>query len=218
MQRTGTTSVGKFFQDFGLKWVGWQADVKNGWTDSWQEGDHESIFASRDFRKANAFEDSPWWLPDFYKVLFSRFPKSKFILLTRNPDDWFRSMINHSNGNAIYKSNIHCKIYRRELEYFNLLDRGEIDEEIENQRHSEKKIRITADHAEHYKEIYRLHNLEAQNFFQKNAPDSLHVGALEDPDKWQKMGRFLSVEVPVDYDSHENTSIKSNKISDDKKY
>lgn len=28
MQRTGTTSVGKFFQDFGFNWAGWPMDKK----------------------------------------------------------------------------------------------------------------------------------------------------------------------------------------------
>ena len=27
MQRTGTTSVGRFFRDFGFRWAGWPADL-----------------------------------------------------------------------------------------------------------------------------------------------------------------------------------------------
>jgi hypothetical protein len=34
----------------------------------------------------------------------------------------------------------------------------------------------------------------------------LYVGRLEDPDKWQKMGEFLGVDVPESYTSHENRS------------
>jgi hypothetical protein len=59
MQRTGTTSVGKFFRDFGFRWAGWPADEKNDWSMSCYEGDCEVIFRSEDFIKADAFEDSP---------------------------------------------------------------------------------------------------------------------------------------------------------------
>lgn len=205
MQRTGTTSVGKFFRDFGYRWAGWPADEKNDWSGSWYEGDYEKIFSSVDFRIANAFEDSPWWLPGFYKILFHRFPKSKFILFTRDPDAWFQSMVKHSRGNIIGRSRGHCKVYRRELEYFELLHYGEIDENIENQIHSEKTLKL-ASYAEHYKDIYRLHNMEVQDFFRRHAPGSLHIGQLEDPDKWKKLGEFLGVEVPQGYNCHEGAS------------
>ena len=207
MQRTGTTSVGKFFRDFGFRWAGWPKDEKNGWSDFWYEGDYEKIFSSIDFKIANAFEDSPWFLPDFYKVLFNRFPNAKFILFMRDPDAWFQSMVKHSRGNILDRSRVHCKIYRRELEYLDLLHSGKIDEKIENEIYSEKVMKLPG-HAEHYKNIYRLHNLEVQDFFQRHAPDSLHVGRLEDPDKWRKLGEFLGIEVPAGYTCHRNASNK----------
>jgi hypothetical protein len=89
MQRTGTTLVGRFFRDFGFRWVGWPADKTNEWSGSWYEVDRERIFSSTDFKTANAFEDSPWFLPDFYKILFRQFSKAKFILFTRDPDVGF---------------------------------------------------------------------------------------------------------------------------------
>ena len=206
MQRNGTTSVGKFLRDFGFRTAGWPEDERNDWSGSWYSGDYDTIFSSIDFKVSNAFEDSPWWLPDFYKILFNRFPQSKFILFTRDPDAWFRSMIKHSGGNVIGRSKIHCKIYRRELEYLDLLNSGEIDETVENKIRSEKKMKITMEHASHYKKVYRLHNTEVQDFFRRNAPENLHVGKLEDPHKWQKMGRFLGIHVPEIYECHENQS------------
>lgn len=209
MQRTGTTSVGKFFRDFGFRWAGWPADDKNNWSGSWYEGDWEAIFSSADFRSANAFEDSPWFLPDFYKVLFYRFPNSRFILFHRDPDAWFRSMLNHSKGELIMGNmpgavRIHTKIYRRELEYYDLVQSGAIDEE--NRLDSEKKMRI-AGRAAHYLEAYRLHLIEVQDFFRRHSLQALFVGRLEDPEKWRKLGLFLGLDVPADYDSRENVSI-----------
>jgi len=205
MQRTGTTSVGKFFRDFGYQWAGWPQDAKNDWSGSWYDCDYEKIFSSQDFQSSNAFEDSPWFLPDFYKILFWRFPKAKFILFTRDSDAWFESMVRHSEGNVIGRTKIHCKIYRRELEYFDLLHSGVIDEKVENQRQSEKTMKIV-EHSGHYKDIYRLHNTEIADFFRRHAPEALHIGRLEDPDKWLKLGKFLGVEVPENYESQENKS------------
>jgi hypothetical protein len=96
-------------------------------------------------------------------------------------------------------------VYRRELEYFELLHSGKIDEGTENQIHSKKIMKLVG-HAEHYKDVYRLHNLEVEDFFRRHSPMSLHVGSLEDPNKWQKLGKFLGVAVPGDYESHENAS------------
>lgn len=205
MQRTGTSSVGKFFRDFGFRWAGWPADEKNNWSGSWYDGDYEAIFSSADFRRSNAFEDSPWFLPGFYKILFNRFPTAKFILVTRDPDSWFQSMVKHSGGDVIGSTRVHCKIYRRELEYFESLHSGKIDEKSENQIHSSKKMKLMG-HEEHYKNVYRLHNIEVQDFFRRRSPESLHVGSLEDPAKWQKLGKFLGVEVAESYTSHENAS------------
>jgi hypothetical protein len=205
MQRTGTTSVGKFFRDFGYRCAGWGADKENDWSQCWYEGDYQKIFSSYDFKTANAYEDSPWWMPDFYRVLFHQFPDAKFILFTRDEDAWFQSMVRHSNGSVIGKSRIHCKVYGRELEYFELLKSGKIDESVENQFHTEKTLKLDG-YAEHYKNVYRLHNLEVQDFFKRHAPEALHVGQLEDPEKWQKLGRFLGLAVPADYANRENVS------------
>lgn len=205
MQRTGTTSVGKFFRDFGYRWAGWQADQKNSWSRSYLDGDFEKIFSSIDFRAANAFEDCPWWIPGFYKVLFHRFPYSKFVLFTRDPDLWFASMIKHSGGNVMGETRDHCKVYRREMEYYELLKASGFDEKQENQIHSEKTMKLIG-HEDHYKAIYDLHITEVQDFFRRHSPESLHVGRLEDPDKWTKLGKFLGITVPQDYISKENVS------------
>lgn len=205
MQRTGTTSVGKFYRDFGFRWAGWPADQQNDWSGAWYEGDFERIFSSPKFRSSNAFEDSPWFLPDFYKVLFFRFPNSKFILFTRDPDAWFQSMLRHSNGYVPGRTRIHCKVYRRETEYFDLLHSNVIHEDDGGQPLAEKTMKLVG-HEDHYKEVYRLYNTEVQDFFKRHSPSSLHVGRLEDPEKWKSLGAFLGIEVPENYQSHENAS------------
>ena len=205
MQRTGTTSVGRFFRDFGYRWAGWTADENNDWSTSWYEGDYKKIFSSIDFRAANAYEDSPWFLPGFYKILFHRFPKSKFVLWTRDPDAWFKSMVSLNGGDIIGRTRNHCKIYRREKEFFDLLETNGFDETAENEVHSKKTMKLDK-MAEHYKQLYQLHTVEVKDFFKRHSSASLHVGTLEDPEKWVKLGKFLGINVPRDYESRENVS------------
>jgi len=205
MQRTGTTSVGRFFRDMGFQWAGWPADEKNGWSSSWNDGDYEAIFASEDFRAANAFEDSPWWSPGFYRVLFHRFPNARFVLFERDPDAWFRSMVSHSGGDVIGDTEGHCRVFRRELEYFELLTSGTFDREAENRVSGPKTMKL-AGHEAHYKALYRLHGLDVRDFFARVRPEVLFATRLEEPDKWQTLGAFLNVRVPDGYDAHENPS------------
>ena len=212
MQRTGTTSTGKFFRDLGLKSAGWNEDKKNNWSGAFHDGDLESIFASDDFLKSDAFEDSPWFGSNLYRVLYHRFPGSKFILLERDPDAWLRSMVSHSGGSILGRSRTHCRIYRRELEYYSLLNSEDFDETIENTIGSQKKMKIL-DCPGQYKEIYKLHSIEVKDFFARLDPSALFVGRLEDPEKWKKLGTFLNKTVPSEYNSHENASRKSGQSS-----
>ena len=205
MQRTGTTSVGKFFRDFGFRWAGWPSDEKNGWTKAWYDGDFERIFTSPEFLDADAFEDSPWWLPGFYKVLHHRFPGARFILLTRDPAAWFRSMVAHSDGHVIGDNRVHCKIYRRELEFFRLMEGDPLADDDKQRFDSEHRLKLSH-MEEHYKAIYELHTTEVLDFFRRRSPGSLFTRRLEDAGTWQALGRFLGVDVPASYRSHENVS------------
>ena len=123
-QRTGTTSVGGFFKQFGYVSRGWPACVKNDWSRLWYDGDYESIFSSKDFKTGQLFEDSPWWHPEFYKV------------------------------------------------------------------------------------IYKLHNKEVVDFFNTLSPSSLFTCNLDDQQKWSKLGQFVGIEVPDDFEVHLNKSVR----------
>ena len=202
-QRTGTTSVGEFFRIFGYASRGWPECEKNDWSQLWYDGDYESIFSSKDFLSGQVFEDSPWWHPEFYKVLFHRFPDSKFILLMRDPNKWFASMLSHSSGKIIGNDKRHCKIYRRELEFYSLLESNSIACPSES-RHS-KQISLN-ENEKHYKGIYKLHNREVVDFFERVSPNSLFTCRLEDPYKWQKLGQFFGINVPPYFEVHKNKS------------
>lgn len=201
-QRTGTTSVGEFFLQHDYKVARWSVSNRNHWSRKWVEGDHEGIFASEEFRHCQVFEDDPWWCGDFYRVLFHRFPESRFIHFTRDADKWFNSMCNHRttpNGKTIGNTYRHAKLYQRENEYWNVLDGGEPDlDAIDN------LLDIGESHRAHYKRIFNDRNREIRKFFRRNDPSRLFSGELEDDEKWQKLGRFVGLEIPAGFELHAN--------------
>lgn len=203
MQRNGTTSVGQFFKIHGFKVANWYRSQANKWAYHWLNGDFEAIFNSNDFKSFQVFEDDPWWFPEFYKILYHRFPKAKFILFTRDEEKWFESMMNHSSGKSLGNTRLHCKIYRREDDFFDLKEKSgwqEYDDlKIDN-------LLTLKEAEEYYKSTYNRHNREVKEFFLKNAPESLFVTALEDPMKWQKLGEFMGMSIDKDFEIHVNKS------------
>ncbi len=205
-QKTGTTSVGDFFDSFGYPTARWKHCLRNHWQVSWYEGDFESIFASKDFKNNQVFEDSPWWFPEFYKVLYHRFPDSKFILFYRDEDEWFRSMLAQSNGlstNGITK--IHAKIYQREDEFYRLV---ETDPLFNSLKIDPDRKMVIKGMDEHYKSIYTRRNREVIEFFDRNNLDRLFSCNLNDKLKWQKLGEFIGIDVPENFELHSNRTTK----------
>lgn len=205
MQRTGTTSVGEYFKKSNFNVANWPLSNKNKWSYYWENGDFETIFNSEDFKNNQVFEDDPWWLPEFYKILYHRFPKAKFILFTRDTDAWFKSMLSHSNGMILGNTKRHCKVYRREKDFFELFDKearlAYNEKEIDN-------LLSLKGYDDHYKNIYETRNREIRDFFEKNARESLFECTLEDPLKWKKLSEFMGIETSEGFEVHENKSNK----------
>ena len=205
MQRSGTTSVGNFFSSFGYPVATNSIAWKNKWSKYWYNGDYNSIFSSKEFNSYQVFEDDPWWLPEFYKVLYHKFPNSKFILLTRDSESWFNSMLSHSNGKTLGNTKLHCKIYRREKDFYSKMDSGSIInltiDEIDNH------LKLDG-YKEHYKDIYQIRNREIINFFKENDSSRLIHCDLQDQNKWNKIGKFFGINVPDGFKMHSNKSQK----------
>lgn len=205
MQRNGTTSVGNFFAHFGYPVAKWNTSKKNQWSRCWYDGNFEAIFKSGDFLSYQVFEDDPWWLLEFYKVLYHRFPNAKFIMLTRDSDAWFRSMLSHSGGKTIGNTQGHCKAYRREKEFYDQLDSNQSFSPI---AYENDNLLPLAGFEQHYKDIYEVRNREIISFFTEKGSDCLFTGSLDDDDKWKKLGAFMGIAVPEDFEVHSNKSEK----------
>lgn len=206
-QRTGTTSVGQFFKDFGYKVAGYDRQRSSNWSVKRFIGDYESIFKSKEFKEHQVFEDNPWFEQDFYKVLYHKFPSAKFVLFTRDADKWFDSMVSHSKGKTLGNTFRHSKIYKREREYYNQFPDLNLYKKINK---IDNLLDLNETHREHYKEIYNLRNKEVVDFFNAYSADSLFIGELEDKDKWRKLGVFFNIKVPSEYNVHANKSLKKN--------
>jgi hypothetical protein len=203
-QRTGTTSVGDFFESHGFKRSGWPTTRKNNWGKVYFDGDYEKIFKSMDFKESEIFEDGPWSVGHFYKVLFHRFPDAKFVLFTRDPDSWFNSMLSHSSGKTLGNTFIHCNIYFREKEYYEQLG----DKHNYNNHAIDNLLNITEDLREHYKNIYVNRNRQVIDFFTTKDPNGdrfIHL-TLEQRDKWQKLGEYFNLKVDNQLQFHSNKS------------
>lgn len=196
MQRNGTTSVGKFLDDHGYRTQHYgRLSVK--WTENWIKGDYEKIYRSLEFKSFNAYEDNPWWAPDFYRVLNNRFPKAKFILFYRDPDKWFDSMLRHPEIKYLINNYIHCKIYRKLDLFYSKIDN---DDDFAPNVFNEKNHIPFEEMREHYKKVYREYNREVIEYFKKYAPDKFIALDLTDKEKWKKLGNFLKLNVSEDYD------------------
>jgi hypothetical protein len=204
LQRTGTTSTGQFFMDHGYPVATYSISKSHEWSFRYAIGDYESIFRSKDFKKSVAFEDSPWWFDDFYKVLYHRFPKSRFILLERDPDKWFDSMVSHSNGRTLGNTHRHCVYYQR-LKEFHETGAG-----YENMYTTviDNALPLGEAHREHYTSFYKIRNQEVKLFFQHHNSSRLFQAHLEDKNIWQKMGNYFNIKVDDEYTVHRNKSRK----------
>lgn len=183
MQRSGTTSVGDWLESHGLVRSGSPASGRLQWTRQWFAGDYEAIFSSPEFHRTDIFEDDPWWCPGFFKIVAERYPDAKFILLERDPDEWFDSLCHHSAGRNPGWTDVHARIYRREADLQHLLQ-----QQPDLQPDSWNLLSIL-DHREHYKKVYQKHGEEVRAYF-KPQPHRLFTGNLHDPDVFAKICAF----------------------------
>lgn len=199
-QKTATTSVGQFFRDHNFRVAGWSVSRKNRWPEKWYKGDFEGIFNSEDFKINQVFEDTPWWYPEFYKILFHRFPDAQFVLLERDANAWYDSLVNHrkTRGGPDHPYR-HCKAFRREhmLPNFFSFSRTNVKSKDAFPDFSETL-------RQHYTQIYKNKNKEVREFFEVMDPKRLFYSKLENQNLWKDLGNHFYIKVSKEYDVHKN--------------
>ena len=137
-------------------------------------------------------------------MLFHRFPKAKFVLLERDANKWFDSMVSHSDGKTLGNTHIHSTIYNRENE-FNQISKNS---EYHYTRSVDNLLLLGENQRAHYINNYISRINDIKMFFDKHDQSRLFTGNLEDKLIWQKMGDFFYIKVNKNYNSHSNISKK----------
>jgi len=186
MQRSGTTTVGDWLESHGLERAGYPTSSRLGWTMLWMQGDYEAIFRSSEFLSAEIFEDDPWWCPDFYRFLAERFPTARFILLTRDANDWFDSLCHHSGGLNPGPTKVHARIYKREHHVQALIDKDPLCDPMR------PGLLSVLGHESHYKSVYLKHNQSIREYFSAT-PGRLFDGCLDNPQTLIDLCQFAGI-------------------------
>lgn len=184
-QRCGTTSTGDFLENLGVKTCRESPLTSQLWSMYHLTGQFDQIFSHPKFAGNQGFEDNPWWRKDMFKQLMG-FPNAKFILLHRNPDDWFDSMRAFNNGFIFELPILHMAEYERTEEYFDYYTLNKIVS------HNHHFFKIEEHHRRSYTELYeRRHNEIIQFFKKEQRTADLFLGELGSKFVWEEMANFL---------------------------
>ena len=199
-QKCATTSTGLFLTQHGISCAGADGHWNRIWSMWALNREWERIFQSNRFRSHVAFEDDPWWMNGAVDILLDTFPDGLYVLIERDPDEWFSSMLAHSQEIGLGFSMIHMMEYQRAEEYANYL--------LENRQviRNEGAFSLTEDDRMHYTSIYRKRlNAKLQAFQQRGLMDRLCHVRLDNPNKWSIIGNHLGIDVQKGCDIRTNT-------------
>lgn len=158
-QKTGTTSLGQALEILGYRVCG-PVGVTN------PQIQHQALQWAQDRAPHyDAFQDNPW--PLLYKELDALYPGSKFILTTRKPRSWLRSMKKYF-GN--YEAAAENWIY---------------GEGVTPRKNPLKCMRI-----------YKRHNHEVREYFKDRPNDFIEID-LSKGNQWSSICSFLGDDIPV---------------------
>lgn len=136
------------------------------------------------------------------QICISQNTELKFILLTRDSDAWFKSMINHSSGYTLGFTDIHAKIYRREDDLLWL------QKNIKDFNEATPQAMTLFDKASQYKSVYERHTNSVKNFFDEFAPNALFLAQLNSPNVWSELAEWLALpkldEIKLAAHTHKN--------------
>lgn len=146
-QRSGTKAFGSALAEGGLKVLSWKQNAQLGLSRLWYERQIQDVLElCSDF---DVIEDHPGYDREFVRLVGSAFPNSKFVALYRDPDDWFDSLVAHSDGYAPGRVTEHALMYGRSVD---LVARAE----PLSVRHVPERLDLTAARR-HYLDWFRDH-------------------------------------------------------------
>lgn len=210
MQRCGTKSFGDFFRKNGFQVFSWNENVKYKISDLYWEGKWLDILESGIFEKYDVFEDGPFYFPKFARFLANYVKKSRFVYFHRPPDDWYKSMITHTNGLTLGQIRRHAFNYDR-LEEMEFLKHN-----LDNFDEITRLPMIGM--KEHYTRLYRRHQLQISALFDDFNVKQFFAESLYDELKFDKMAKHfcLSLQHTSDQKSHKSPDTFSKVVNNNK--
>lgn len=199
MQRCGTKSFGDFFRKNGFNVCSWNEIVRHRIGELYWSGQWLDILKCGIFEKYDVFEDGPFFHPQFARFLANYVPNSRFVYFHRPSDDWFKSMITHSNGLTLGQISRHAYLYDRLEEMEFLRDNFDEFDKI-------SKLPMIG-MKDHYTRLYRRHQLQVSALFKDFKQERFFSESLYDESKFEKMSRKFGLRLQ---DSSEQKSHQSN--------
>lgn len=181
--KTGTTSLSKIFENNNLL-VAPQTPFECN-LESYFYGNYTTFtnMIKNDFYQYHLFQDVPFSLPNFYKIMDSEFQDSKFILTVRDDEnEWYESMVRYYKKSFINFYNpqiISGYVYEGIL--FKILTQAWGSPKTNP--YDEKTL----------KDSYLKHIKDVQHYFKDK--NNLLIINLKDNDLIGKIEKFLNIEL-----------------------
>ncbi len=170
MHKTATTSLNAALRQLGFDTAHWKSAH---WAKAiWRE--MNNLGKSATLERSYAMSDLPF--PLMYDRLDKAYPGSKFILTTRDEEDWLESVRRHYD--ADYNP------------YRHMWDTDPFTHIIHKRLYGREDF-----DAETCRARYRRHNAEVKQYF-KNRPADLLVMEMDYGDGWEELCEFLDCPIP----------------------
>ena len=182
--KTATTTAGHALEQLGLNHYHGGHKTANIMMPMVLSGEYEKIFDIID--QYDSFDDIPFSHGDFYKVLFERYPESKFVLTVRDKISWSQSMIKQFTW---YNSPLDAP-----------LDKSHKLDWIGAYKHFELTYGdvIISTNREYVMDIYEKRNKEIISFFENKLGKLLvlDIPKNSSENNWKLLCNFLKKPIP----------------------
>lgn len=169
--KTGTTTLFYALEEFGYLMSN-QHDFERLYN-KYSKGEIEIDDILKKCFEYEVFQDIPFSLPEFYRYVYKKYPKSKFILTVRSSSDiWFNSFNKYYGGKENLIKN-------------NYLEKGflfKIFKTVFNSDQFDRQECIS---------VYEQHNEDVKQFF-LNSKNQLLVLDVSQKDSYNKLCMFLN--------------------------
>jgi len=187
MPRCGTKSFSTFLKQNNFKVLDWEPNSRNEISAMYFSGKLNDLINTKYIKDHEVFEDSPFFHPHLAKFISNYISDSYFVYFYRPAEDWYISMLKHSDGKTFENLKEHAYTYDR-MEELDFLDKN---------YHGDVNIKSLSmiGLKDHYIRQYEKHKLKIFSFFKDDNFDKSRFfsASLYDEQKFQKMSNHFNL-------------------------